>query len=169
MPKFIWGVFIIAIFLRVVFLFLTPLNQFPDERTIFQRVWAIKMGSLQADPAAAEHNSVFYPNNEYYYPPLYFYLSAFFMQIVSSFKYIPEIFLHAYPASYIYLRLLSLILISVGLFLVWKILEKLTLKEWVKYSTFTLVALVPSFVSFSTAINHNILVFLLLSLATYLL
>lgn len=161
--------FCLAVLLRVIFLFVLPPTQTPDESYIFQRTWATVTNSPFSDPYAEKYGSIYYPNNEYYFPPLYFFLQISAIKFFSIFHSLPATFATAYQDFYIPLRLISLALISVSLILVWKVLGRLALNQSIKISAFIFVSLLPTFVNFSIAANHNNLLFFFVTLIIFML
>ena len=154
------------LFLRLVFLFLLPVGQTPDEIFILRRIWSEVLNSV--NPLLNTDNFKLYPNNEYYYPPLYFLIGKYLIRIIYFFKNIPFSYDQAFSQIYLGLRFLSFSLSIVTLILAWKILEKLKINYHIQLAVFIFVSLLPSLVSFSISANHNNLLFFLMLLFIYL-
>lgn len=151
--------FFLAILFRIVFIFVLPPTQTPDETYIFQRIWAITTNSISQDPSVVSNKSIYYPNNEYYYPPLYFYFSSAIIKYLLLIHNSQPNFNDAYQAFYIPLRMVSLILTSISLILIWKVLQMFSLQGSIKVAIFAFISLLPTFTAFSIAANHNVLLF----------
>lgn len=158
-------ILLLAFLVRLVYFFLIPPAQTPDEIPIFLRVWDTVRQSL----GLSAFPNIHYSNNEYYYPPLYFYLGAFLIRLKLIFQNFPSDISHAYLQFYSLLRLTSLVLSMLSLFLITKTLEKLKLSSTVKTSILLFLALLPTFAVFAIYPNHNVLLFFFISLFLYLL
>lgn len=145
-------IFAFAILIRLFYLFLTPKGQTPDEIFIFDRIWNLATN--------ASNYPVYFQNNEYFYPPLYFVLSSWIIKPFLLFIHIQN-FEQAFNFFYFPLRIASQILSIASLILIWKIIENLKVTYAIKLSTFTFIALLPTFANFSIYLGHNTLVFFL--------
>lgn len=153
-------IFILAILIRVIYLLITPPRQLPDELYIFERSWNLVINS--------QDHPISYPNNEYYYPPLYFFLSSVLIKSLLLFWPHPESITQAYYEFHFPLRVVSLFISTTMLYLFWKILEKYKVEKALRISTFTFIALLPAFASFSIFPNHNLLVLFFSTVVIYL-
>lgn len=157
----------LAVFIRVIYLFLIPIGQNPDEVFIYERIWRFVTTGI--DPSFHTQNSMYFPNNEYYYPPLYFLLASSIVKSVLFFSNSTLNINEAFLGSYISLRILSLLITTGSLFFIWKILVSLRINDYLKSSIFIFIALLPSYAAFSVSPNHNVLLFFFTSVFLYLL
>lgn len=158
-------ILLLAFLIRLVYFFLIPPAQTPDEIPIFLRVWDTVRQSFGQPVFINLH----YSNNEYYYPPFYFHLAAFLIRLKLIFQNFPSDISQAYLQFYSLLRLTSLVLSMLSLFLIAKTLEKLKLSSTVKTSVLLFLALLPTFAVFAIYPNHNVLLFFFISLFLYFL
>lgn len=158
----------VAILLRLIYQFIIPPNQTPDEEFFFERVWSNVLN--WTNPNLLASHKIDYPNNEYYYPPFYFFISAVFVRFISFFSSTNIVnFNEVFTANNPLFGLLGFLFYSAILFLIWGIIKRLNLDKRIALSVFTFTALLPSFVASTIFFNPNVLLHFFVFLTIYFL
>src|SRR4030042_5883100 len=158
MEKHFWKIILtLAVVIRIIYFFLIPPGQLPDE--IFNLKRILTNASNPENIFFPDQEEFFYHNNEYFYPPFYFLISSSIVRTVGvnlSFNQLISI-----------LRFVSLTISVLSLIFIWKILEKIIPNKFIRLTSYTFIALLPTLGSFSIAANPNNLAFFLVILFIY--
>jgi 4-amino-4-deoxy-L-arabinose transferase-like glycosyltransferase len=158
MGKNFWKIIlVIAVIIRIIYFFLIPPGQLPDEKYNLKRI--LTNASNPDSIFFPNKEEFYYPNNEYFYPPLYFLISSSIVKTAGpnlSFEKLISV-----------LRFVSFIISILSLIFIWKILEKIISNKLIKLTSYTFIALLPSLGSISIAANPNNLAFFLVILFIY--
>ena len=152
--KILAAIFILALFFRIIFVFITPAFQQPDEEAHFKYVLHMAAGS---ELPVQGH---FY--SEYFQPPAYYFLASFLLNFAGLFT---QNILHQVLA----VRLFSVILGMLTLYFTYKISSLLLKEDYLILSAAAFVAFLPSNISSNANITNANLADFLSTLIVYML
>lgn len=159
-------VFLLAVSIRLLYFFVLPVGQLPDEIYIFERIYS---GSLAyISPALLANHNIYFPNSEYYHPPLYFFINSFLLQIIFRIRGLVS-FGDAFLLYGPFFRLLHLLFSLMTIVFAQLILRSTKLNNSVRESALYLFCFIPTAIVFSFALNFHIYVFFATYFFVYLL
>ena len=153
--------FVLAVFLRLVYLFLIPLGQAPDEIFHFERIYYEK---LTLDSKDIINSPILGPNTELVHPPLYYWVYKIFLVLLIQLIRLPsENLISAFMHYGFFLRLINLTFSVITLYL-WKVfLDKLKLSKYLYLLSLIILFFIPTLVGSSFSINIDSLYLFLTS------
>ncbi len=133
--------FVVIISIRLIYLFIIPLGQFPDETFHAQRI------RYESRPSPLSHVELV--NNELHQPPLFYFISTHLIRNNTEFHF------------WYVLRIMNFCFSLLFTYLSWKILERLVSSKYIRLSVFSLINLVPTFTSEAVSISNDVLSYLM--------
>lgn len=156
MKKIVQLTFLVGIFIRLVYFFLIPLGQAPDEIFHFERIYL----------TAISPNFVsIHPNSEYVQPPFYYWLFALITSFILKLKQavysnIPEPFFQLG----LFLRIINFFISIATLFCYHLFLKQLKLDKTVYLGSLFILFFLPTLAGNAVIISSDSLVLLLISI-----
>lgn len=165
--RFIALIFILIILIRLIYFFLIPVGELPDEVYIFERIYHSAVFRMNSE--LVKNHTIFFPNSEYFYPPLYYFFNSFILQLFFSLNRTVLTFKESFFLYANMFRFVNFLLSAFSIYLVWKILNIIKLEKQIIISSLLLFGLLPTAAIFSNALNFHLYVFFGFLLFLYLL
>ncbi len=164
--KFIALIFII-ILIRLIYFFIIPVGELPDEIYIFERIYYSAVFRMNSE--LVKNHTIFFPNSEYFYPPLYYLFNSLILQLFFSLNKTVLTFQESFFLYANIFRFVNFLLSAFSIYLVWKILNIIKMEKQIIISSLLLFGLLPTAAIFSNALNFHLYVFFGFLLFLYLL
>ena len=146
---------VVAVILRLVFVFLTPAWQAPDE---YAHYWVAEQIAITGQSPTGNHT---WPNYEAYQPPLYYWAASAIIKpfdLPVSFSPLPV----SPPPSLIALRLFSVLLFAASYWFAYRLLKRFrSLEPGEIVWSLAFLAVLPTFVGNGAAVTNDGLVVVL--------
>jgi 4-amino-4-deoxy-L-arabinose transferase-like glycosyltransferase len=158
---FLWLILLAALVIRVIFAFLTPAWQSPDE---YPHYW---VADEIARTGSLPYSRPVFPYYESFQPPLYYVAGSFLLRLFSDGAFFTEEYVKP-MTGLLTLRLFSVMLAMLAIWTSYRILRKtpsLTKNDHLAGVAF--LAFLPTFVGISSSVNNDALVILLCSISLY--